>query len=45
MSSMGMTTPVRIGEELKGPKELHMSGEGSMDGTNFKPMFDMLCRK
>jgi hypothetical protein len=42
---MGMTMPMHITAEMKSPKEIHLSGEMSMDGKDFKPMFESTCKK
>jgi uncharacterized protein DUF1579 len=42
---MGMTMPMHMTEEAKSPKEVSVKGEGAPDGTNFKPMFEVTCKK
>jgi len=32
-------------EEMKGPKEIHMWGEMSMDGKKWMPGYDVTCKK
>jgi hypothetical protein len=44
-NGMGMTMPMHVTAEMKSPKELHISGEMSMDGKEFKPMFESSCKK
>jgi hypothetical protein len=44
-NGMGMSVAMRITDEMKSAKEVHVSGEAAMDGTNFKPMFDVTCKK
>lgn len=42
---MGMTMSMRMTEEMKGPKEVHVFGDMSMDGKDWKPGFDVTCKK
>jgi len=40
-----MTMWGRTWEEAKGPKEVHVWGEFSMDGKKYQPAFDVTCKK
>jgi hypothetical protein len=42
---MGMTYTTKHTEQIVGPKENKMSGQMSMDGKSWMPMYDATCKK
>jgi hypothetical protein len=44
-AGMGMSFSTKHTEEIKGPKEVHLSGQMSPDGKQWMPMYDASCKK